>query len=208
MNFKLWMYDFRLYHILLSRFGINSIFACKRLPEGVIKFLEKMGLNLRSLKPELYVDRQRNPVTLRYQSSDAKVFMQIFVEEEYSCLQGISSIDFIIDAGANVGYSSFYLLNLFPDAYIIAVEPDENNIEICRKNLLPYQSRVSVLESAIWSRKAGLIFSQEDYRDGRGWAIRVEEVKGNGAPDLYATDIESILKDSGYPSIDLLKMDI
>jgi FkbM family methyltransferase len=208
MNFRLWMYDFRLYRILLRRFGISSIVACKRLPEVIIKSLDDVGVHLRDMHLKLHLDKFQNPLILRYQSSDAKVFMQIFVEEEYSCLKGIGNINFVVDAGANVGYSSIYLLGLFPDAHIVAVEPDDNNMKICRENLAPYQSRVSMLDSAIWSRKTGLVFSKEDYRDGRGWSIRVEEADKDITPDLYATDIESILRDSGYPSIDLLKMDI
>ena len=39
---------------------------------------------------------------------------------------------FILDCGANVGYTSAYLLTRFPTAFLIAIEPDPGNAEILR----------------------------------------------------------------------------
>jgi FkbM family methyltransferase len=208
VNFNQNLIDLNLYLILIKKFGFKSAVMCKRLPEKIVSTLQDLGLSIRERQVSIYMKSYEQFIKLRYQSSDSKVFLQIFVEEEYSCLRGLSNISFIIDAGANVGYSSVYLMNLFPKSRIVAVEPDANNISICEKNLMPYKTHVSILKSAIWSRKAGLVFSQEAYRDGRGWAIRVEEASEGQEPDVNAIDIESILRESGCTSIDLLKMDI
>ena len=74
-------------------------------------------------------------------SSDMTVFDQVFVANEYACLRNISSPRLILDLGANVGYSSVYFLNCFPTATVMAVEPDPDNFELCRKNLAPYRDR-------------------------------------------------------------------
>lgn len=48
--------------------------------------------------------------------------------------KGITFIpDIIMDLGANVGIFSRYARSLFPDALIIAVEPDENNCKVFRE---------------------------------------------------------------------------
>lgn len=46
-----------------------------------------------------------NPIQVRTRSSDWNVFYQIFVEKEYACLDILSKVGLIVDAGANVGYS-------------------------------------------------------------------------------------------------------
>ena len=73
-----------------------------------------------------------HPVRMRSgRSSDLSVFWQIFVNREYAVLNDVHSTRLIIDLGANVGISSAYLLNQFPSAKVIAVEPDPGNYELC-----------------------------------------------------------------------------
>lgn len=115
-------------------------------------------------------------------------------------------VNFILDCGANVGYASIYLLNKYPHARLIAVEPDEGNFQFCRKNIAHYADRVTLIRSGIWSHETGLIVCQAG--DGREWSIQVRESQANEKPDLLATDINNLLQQSGFSSIDLLKMDV
>src|SRR6478672_5618518 len=48
---------------------------------------------------------------------------EIFIEEVYK--QSLPPNPYIIDCGANIGLSVIYLKQMFPDARIIAFEPDE-----------------------------------------------------------------------------------
>ena len=43
---------------------------------------------------------------VRRGSSDLDVFDQIFIQNEYGCLDDLTDVRFVIDCGANVGYSS------------------------------------------------------------------------------------------------------
>ncbi|MEC4813038.1 MAG: FkbM family methyltransferase [Scytonema sp. PMC 1069.18] len=168
--------------------------------------LSKLGLEPKNRYLKLHLPKYEHPIYARYQSSDLDVFYQIFVEEEYSVLQEGEDFKVILDCGANVGYSSIYLLNKYPHAHVIAVEPDEENFKVCQKNLSPYCDRVTLIRSAIWSHQTGLVIRH--YGNGNEWGTRVEESKENEQPDLLALDILNLLEKSSKSSIDLLKMDV
>jgi FkbM family methyltransferase len=150
------------------------------------------------------------PVSARLgDSSDMDVFSQIFVFDEYSCVRDIDSPGLIFDLGANVGYSSAYFLSNFPTASIVAVEPDPANFAVCRRNLLPYGSRVKTVCGAVWSSRSKLALSRGTFGDGREWASQVLEIEGkDDLETVEGWDIPSLLNLAGREEIDLLKVDI
>ena len=81
----------------------------------------------------------------------------------------------MLDLGANAGFSSAYFLSVFPKARIVAVEPDERNLAICRANLAPYGDRVLLLHGAAWSRIATLRLLKGT-GDGLECATQVDEL--------------------------------
>jgi FkbM family methyltransferase len=208
MSFGLYLSDLRFYSTLFKKAGLRGVIACKRLPKSVITLLDKLGLSLAGKEISLNLEGYKHPIWMRYQSSDPKVLLQIFVEEEYACLKSIENAKLIVDCGANVGYSSFYFLERYPDAHVIAIEPDDDNFRMLEKNLAPYQGRVHLIKAGVWSDKVGLVICRGDYRDGRSWAIQVRESKPGETPDLLAVDLSTVLQESGFSAIDLLKMDI
>lgn len=141
-------------------------------------------------------------------TSDEEVFSQVFVAGEYACLDPPVEPRFILDCGANVGYTSAYLLTRFPDAFLLAVEPDPGNAEILSQNLLPYGNRAKVLKTAIWSHKVGMVMSTTPFGDGREWARQVREARDGESPQMFATDIGTLIVKSGYERIGILKIDI
>ena len=157
---------------------------------------------------KLHVKDYENPIWFRYGSSDSTVFCHIFLQHEYSCLNDLKEPRLIIDCGANVGYSSIYFLNKYAHAHVIAIAPDDENFRVCQKNLAPYANRVSLIHSGVWSHKTGLIITEDEHGNGQEWAIQVKECLEGQDPDLYSTDIATVLGDSGFSSIDLLKIDI
>src|SRR6186997_720585 len=95
------------------------------------------------------VVRGVGPITLRNGTSDAKVFSQVFAHNQYELAwypqhsdvvahyhdilaAGFSPL--IIDLGANNGASALWFRTRFPEATIVAVEPDPTNVEVCREN--------------------------------------------------------------------------
>jgi FkbM family methyltransferase len=149
----------------------------------------------------------RHPLIVRLQgSSDIRVFAQIFIVEEYACLLDLSPApQVILDLGANVGYSSAYFLSRFPNATVIAVEPDPGTFECCRKNLEPYGDRAKLILGAIWSERSRLVLSRCNFGD---WATQVRKTEGQEETPVEAWDVPSILESARCEHVDLLKVDI
>src|SRR5262249_16689458 len=120
----------------------------------------------------------------------------------------IRSARVVVDLGANVGYTSVFFLNAFPDAFVLAVEPDPANADICAKNLAVYGDRARVLEAAIWNHSTRLALSPGTFRDGKEWATQVRPADLGERADVEAFDMPSILRMCPQPVIDILKIDI
>ena len=154
----------------------------------------------------LYSKYACHPLLCRPATSDLDVFSQIFMNREYRCLDDITDVDLIIDCGANVGFSAAYFLSRFPGAHIIAVEPDPGNFRMLQKNLEPYGDRACCICSAVWSRPVELAIKSGG--DRREWARQVEQVGEGEEATITAKDIGTILQDSGFDRIGILKVDI
>jgi len=156
----------------------------------------------------LYSRYAKFPLKCRQNTSDIDVFGQIFVAREYRCLDDVRDAGLIIDCGANVGFSSAYFLSKFPKSEVIAIEPDQENFSLLETNLAPYGTRYHAICSAVWSHSVGLVLSEVPFGDGREWARTVRETRDGEKPTMTAIDIGTLLKDSGYNRISILKIDI
>jgi FkbM family methyltransferase len=156
----------------------------------------------------LYSKHAQHPVRCRPNTSDIDVFKQIFGGREYRCLDDVHEAKLIIDCGANVGYSTVYFLTRYPNATVIAVEPDPENFALLQANIAPYGQRCRAICSGVWSSNAGLVISEAPFGDGREWARTVREVRPGEAPMMKAVDIGGLLEESGEPRISILKIDI
>ncbi|OWK35994.1 SAM-dependent methyltransferase [Fimbriiglobus ruber] len=148
------------------------------------------------------------PLYVRPHSSDPIVFSAILRNETYGCVGDIPSPGLVIDCGANVGFASVYFLNRFPGCRVIAVEPDLANYAVLERNLAPFADRVKMVRSGVWSHPAGLKMNEESYRDGRDWARMVRECRPGEQPEFTATDIGTLLAESGADRISILKIDV
>jgi FkbM family methyltransferase len=167
---------------------------------------------LLSVKTGRYVSlltkHAKYPLTCRPGTSDDDVFRQIFIRREYRCLDDVREAQLIVDCGANTGLSSAYFLSRFPRAYVVAIEPDPGNFGLLKKNLARYKGRYTAICSAIWSHATGLVFSEIRFCDGREWARVVREAGAGEKPTITSTDIGTILRDSRFERISILKIDI
>jgi FkbM family methyltransferase len=156
----------------------------------------------------LYSRNSQFPVKCRPGTSDLAVFDQIFIDREYRCLDALGDAGLIIDCGANVGYSSAYLLSRFRNSHVIAIEPDAGNYAQLAANLAPYGSRAEIIRSAVWSHPAGLVLSEDTFGDGREWSRTVREARVDEVPEMMAIDVGTLLERSGHDRISILKVDI
>jgi FkbM family methyltransferase len=151
------------------------------------------------------------PVHLRLATSDKDAFGQIFIRHEYAPCSRLEDIRTIVDCGANIGLASLYLLDRYPSASVLAIEPDPDNAALCRRNLEPYGERVSVETAGVWPHgswesptRLRLDRSGGDRRD---WAITVREARPDEPTDSKGVGMAAVCQRAGG-RIDLLKMDI
>jgi FkbM family methyltransferase len=145
----------------------------------------------------------QQPAYIRLGSSDAYVLEQIFFQCEYSPLGAtIPQPMTMVDCGANIGLSALYFLHRYPDLKVIVVEPDPQNMRMCKRNLAPFAERTSFVQAGVWSRPAGLLLS------GSGWGVKVREANPGEAPAVQGIDILSLLRMTPDGEIGLLKVDI
>lgn len=162
------------------------------------KWLPSLVVKLRDSSASLFV---------RTHSSDLDVVRQIFVEKEYAPFDTLDNVFTIVDLGANIGCASIYFLTRFPEARVIALEPDPRNIEVCRRNLAPFGNRATLLEGAIWSRRAALALVPGVYRDRREWATQVS-LPVDGKPSVAGYAMTDLLSMLGDRPVDILKIDV
>jgi len=148
------------------------------------------------------------PLVCRVKSSDIDVFGQIFLAREYRCLDDVESPALIIDCGANCGYSAAYFLTRFSNAHLVAVEPDPGNFSVLQQNIRPYGDRAKAIRAGVWSESTGLVLEDSSMGDGREWARSVRAARVDEISDIQATDISTLLADSGFTRISILKIDI
>jgi len=146
------------------------------------------------------------PFTLRADSVDPLVFRQVFVDREYDhAMLGSIHPKQIIDAGAHIGSASVFFAKKFPDARIIAVEPDAMNFELLRENTKSYENIIPV-NAALWREDTRVNLTNPN---DTSWAFRVEAgTTGNGAGKVRAVTLPTILREFGIEKVDVLKMDV
>jgi len=143
-------------------------------------------------------------LNIRPRTSDRYVFEQIFLDEDYA-LHADLRPRFIIDGGANVGYASIYFANRYPNADIVAIEPNIANFEILCENVRKYP-KIQPLRAGIWNKRGRLAVD-----DSLGsWGCTVAEVFPNesSADCADALTLDDIRIRSGHERIDILKLDI
>lgn len=143
------------------------------------------------------------PVFLRAGTSDAAVFEQVFIQGQgHFPVKGEPT--FIIDAGANIGLVSACLAVRFPGATIVAMEIDEKNYSILRRNTERYPN-IMTMRMGLWSHAATLAIENPG---AESWAFRTVEVEAGRRGAIQAVGIEDVLRQYGRDYVDLMKIDV
>lgn len=159
---------------------------------------------LRNGGGELKVPDIKFPVVYRKDTIDSYTLKEVFFFTEYNIKFPFSSAEqlFIIDAGANIGFTSVYFANKYPNSTILAVEPEEGNFVYLQRNIEKYPN-ISARRCAVWPKKAHVELRDNGY-GYRGYMV--EEMKTPSRHAVEAVSIADLLGDRSV--IDLLKIDI
>lgn len=143
----------------------------------------------------------RHPFFLRPNTSDTSEFIYTICREAYGQYLPNDGVEYIFDAGANIGDTAAWFLSRYPSSQLIAVEPDSENYEVMRRNVAPYGPRVHLEQAAVWPVHSELNFGTNRQKD----ALQVMEFTGGTVRGIPVSDL---LAKHGFPRIDIFKCDI
>ena len=149
-----------------------------------------------------------HPLRCRPGTKDLWIFDEVFIVRSHQCLDDLQDIEFIVECGANVGYASAYLLTRFPSARLLALEPDADLLPMLEANLAPYGDRARVLGQAVWPHPAKLVLAETTFHEGQDWKLRTRIPLPGELATVTATDIPTLLRQSGFDRISILKLNI
>ena len=178
--------------------GLPGILAAARA--GATNSVVKLGLRKSHLK---------HPIQLRIPSSDVPTYRQVFIDQEYA-FHTETAPEAIIDAGANIGLASVYFANKYPDARIIAIEPEQSNFDLLKENTAPYPN-ITAVQAALWNRNEEINLIDP----GLGkWGFMTDGKQPPGqSPDnvchaVKAFTVDRIIEDYDLKRVNILKVDI
>jgi FkbM family methyltransferase len=136
-------------------------------------------------------------------STDLGTAREIFVENAYTRPDQVPEFEpeFIVDLGANVGYSVVFWTHLFPKARLVAYEPHPRHLGILHKHvaLNGVAQRVSVMSAASSNVEFNAYLTDNENES------KLTAERSDSCIDVTVRDLMSDLKDK---RVDLLKMDI
>ncbi len=139
-----------------------------------------------------------------FQFHDAASFYvthkEIFVDKIYEYISKTEN-PIILDCGANMGLSVLFFAKHYPNATIIAFEPEEPIYNILKRNVEAYGlQNVTLHKKAVWYEETTLQFFTD-----KGMGGSIANVYTNQEPTLVET---IIMSDFLKEKVDFLKMDI
>ena len=142
------------------------------------------------------------PVAFRPRSTDELSIHRHFVKKVFSRLD-LGSPKRILYLGAYAGFGAIALSHKFPEAQVIAVEPDSANFSLLRSNAkaLPL---VKVINKAVWVR--GETVSILPGPRGE-WSTKVIP-KTEGFDDVEGITVQGLLNEFEWDNCDVILMDI
>ena len=174
--------------------------------------LKRVPLPGRYQPVNLFLRGHACPFAVRLGSTDWLVLVEIFLDGEYAdaCRSFPGSPPLtIVDLGANVGLSIRYWLEVFPEAQVVAVEPDTANFDMIRRNIANLNSSKPpiVVQACIVGQPQENVFLET--ASGREWAYAVTNSASLTTRSIRGITVEKLLTECAVNgAIDLLKCDI
>jgi FkbM family methyltransferase len=157
---------------------------------------------------EIYRKGVPQPFALRLGSSDWQVLNEIYLRGEYEELLkcDLGKPRWIVDLGSNIGLTLRLWRRHYPEARILAVEPDPDNVRILRMNAPESGTeKIIVAEACVLGHVRPVQLQQ-----GAGeWGYSVQDVAVDSPGKIAAFTMPELLqRHCSDAMIDLLKCDI
>jgi FkbM family methyltransferase len=149
-------------------------------------------------------------VALRLGTTDTVVFSQIFTVREYDAPVLPSSASTIVDLGANIGLATVFFGLRYPEARLLAVEPERQNFDLLASNVAALGQRVQKQQVAVWA-KDGIINLNASDATGHSlgaWGHQASESANSAATRVPCYNLATLLDIARFATVDILKIDI
>jgi len=144
------------------------------------------------------------PIWCRAGLSDFGVLYDTFDGGYHVPPDTLRPIRTVLDLGSNIGLTIAHFAVLFPEARILGVEIDEENIALCRKNIAPWADRCDVIHAAAWHEAGDVAYGGT--RES-GYAV----LNGDGGAAkgrVRSMTLGALIDQLGAATVDYVKMDI
>ena len=168
--------------------------------------LAKARMNGRQQEALIDIPDFQHPVHLRFRTTDVPTFRQVIRNAEYDW-EMARTPRVIIDAGANIGLTSVFYSNKYPQAKIIAIEPEISNFQVLQKNTNPYPN-IATLNAALWGRNGTINLIDPGVGQDGFVASDIGGFGGQTGKAVPAFTIDKIMSDFKLTYVDILKIDI
>jgi len=157
----------------------------------------------------LHFNNQDFQIYTRSQA-DKSIIKEIFELREYKEVEVIikSAKDPIVDAGTQAGFFVLYCRALNQEVKILAIEPDEDNLELLNNHIeINNLKKIEVMPAAL-AGKSGLrdFFISTDSHNHGLFKVLVPKINKNSRVKTYSLD--DLLKEQGIEDVSLLKLDV
>lgn len=96
----------------------------------------------------------------------------------------------------------------FPEAHVVAVEPDAGNFAMLGRNLQSDAGRVTLVHAGVWSAAGHAVRDEVPWRDGREWSIRLRPTEQADSSTIELVSITTLLERQHWARVDPVKIDI
>jgi FkbM family methyltransferase len=140
----------------------------------------------------------------RIRRSDVFTLIELFHEGQYEHRSKVRARPTIIDAGANVGLASLWLLGRYPGAEVHAFEPASDNFALLEHNLAAIEG-VFLNRAAVGSAEGELTLRMAEHG-----AMHTTVGEGSGArtETVRCRTLAGYMDERGITEVDLLKLDV
>ena len=170
------------------------------------------------------IEGAKNPIYIRQKSMDFLIMNEVFGHECYNADMknsfhyhdyrrrfGIRTPQNIIDVGAHIGLTSIYYSLKYPNAKIIAIEPEKDNYQMLLKNTSEYKNIIPINSAVSNTKTEMFIIGKESYAKDRylkSAEYHLSSEKAVHAEKITTSLIDDIIKNYNIDYIDILKIDV
>jgi FkbM family methyltransferase len=188
--------------------ALDSYYIVRNMgPTGFLKFrplLRSTQLSSNGPVP-IRVGGISHAIYVRPGTTDAAQIVHSCIRQIYGQFLPAGPVRFIVDAGANIGDSTVWYLNRFPEATVVAIEPDPENFRLLEKNCRPYGTRAILIQAALWHNDEDVLRMVDSTM---AIARSVSKAAGYNGAECRCISVAGLLKLSSSGQIDIFKCDI